>query len=420
MKKCLISKIVELRNLISKPWKSAKSFTDQQIQKMPNDSISHLALPFLKEHKFSFIKKRVQQTSVLFIFSLLLFPGLTSCNKFFKHKEVKSELIVFPSPPEQARFQFLTKISSSTDIEKPQGLFSKMVTGEERPKGMVKPYGIFLKKGKLFVCDNYTGGLEVLDLEKKSFDYFAPLGKGQFRTPINCFVDDKGYLYVADPGQSMVLVYDENGRFVKSFGEKEKFKPSDVNVYENKIFVANSANSKIYVYNNDSISKLLYTIPRADDPNAYPLCMPTNIAVSDGKVYAADFGCSKVKIYSTDGTFLDTIGRPGDQPGDFAKLKGIAVDKEGNIFCVDAAFENVQIFNKEKQFLMDFGGHFQGNGGLYLPAKIIIDYDNLKYFQQYVDPSFDLKYLVIVTSQYGPNLINIYGRVEPKVIPPIK
>ncbi|MBK6839081.1 MAG: hypothetical protein IPG90_13205 [Bacteroidetes bacterium] len=47
-----------------------------------------------------------------------------------------------------------------------------------------------------------------------------------------------------------------------------------------------------------------------------------------------------------------------------------------------------------------------------IPAKVIVDYDNLSYFQKYVDPAFDLKYLVFVTSQYGPDLINVYGRVE--------
>ncbi|MCX6294902.1 MAG: 6-bladed beta-propeller [Bacteroidetes bacterium] len=416
----LISKIVESHKIFSNVSLLAKQTPTQQMKKIEKGNInSLLKIRSYTNDLFPF-PKRIYQSNFLLLACLFILFGLSSCNKFFKHKEVKPALIIYPSPPDQARFQYLTKFTSSLDIEKEESVFSKMVLGNSRPKGMVKPYGIAIKKGKIYVCDNYAGGLEVIDLEKRKFDYFAPAGKGLLRTPLNCFLDEKDYLYVADAGRMQVVVFDENGNYVKSLGEKEKFKPSDVNVYENKIFVANSANSKVYVYSNDSISKLLYTIPREDDPEAVHLCMPTNIAISDGKVYAADFGCSKVKIYSTDGKFIDTLGSLGDAPGTFAKLKGIAVDKEANILCVDAAFENVQVFNKDKQFLMDFGGHFQGNGGLYLPAKIIIDYDNLKYFQKYVDPSFDLKYLIFVTSQYGPNLINVYGRVEPKVITPIK
>ena len=62
---------------------------------------------------------------------------------------------------------------------------------------------------------------------------------------------------------------------------------------------------------------------------------------------------------------------------------------------------------------MFFGGNYKGPGYLWLPAKVIIDYDNLSYFQKFVDPSFELKYLILVTSQYGPDKINVYGFVEP-------
>ena len=70
------------------------------------------------------------------------------------------------------------------------------------------------------------------------------------------------------------------------------------------------------------------------------------------------------------------------------------------------------MFNKDKKLLIVLGGHYKGAGDLMIPAKVIVDYDNLSYFQKYVDPAFDLKYLVFVTSQYGPDLINVYGRGE--------
>lgn len=63
---------------------------------------------------------------------------------------------------------------------------------------------------------------------------------------------------------------------------------------------------------------------------------------------------------------------------------------------------------------MFFGGSYKGPGDMWLPAKVIIDYDNLNYFQKYVHESFDLKYLIFVTNQYGPSKINIYGFVETK------
>ncbi len=350
---------------------------------------------------------------LVFILAVLsIFSGCQS-KKLAKEKAAKP-LVIYPAPPEQTRIQYLTRITTTLDLDKKQGFFSKFVVGSEKPKTMVKPYGLAIREGKIYVCDQYGGGMEIIDLNKQTMDFFRPAGKGKLRVPINCFVDEKGYLYVADAGRYEIVVFDENGNFVRSFGEKEKFKPSDVFVYDNKIFVANIANNRINVFANDSTNKLLYSFPEVEPGNLGFLCSPSNITIRQDRVYAADFGCPGIKIYSIDGTFIDTLGTQGDRPGQFAKVKGVATDKDLNVYAVDAAFENVQVFNKEGKLLIVFGGHYTGPGDLIIPAKVIIDYDNLKYFQKYVDPSFDLKYLIFVTSQYGPDLINIYGRVDPK------
>lgn len=354
-------------------------------------------------------------TFLVILTALSILSGCSS-SKISKENAAKP-LVIYPAPPEPARIQYLKRITSSLDLEKKPNLFSKLILGEEKPKSMVKPYGIAIHKGKIYVCDQYGGGMEIIDLEKQEIEFFQPQGKGKLKVPINCFVDEKGYLYVADAGRFQIVVFDENGNFVKSVGEKEKFKPVDVCVYDGKIFVANASNSKINVFSNDSLNQLLYSFPNIEPGEPGFLCSPSNIAIQNNKVYASDFGCAMIKIYSLDGTFLDTIGAMGDRPGQFSKVKGIAVDKEANVFAVDAAFENVQVFNDKGQLLIVFGGTYKGPGDLIIPAKVIIDYDNLKYFQKYVDPSFDLKYLIFVTSQYGPDLINVYGRVEEKPKP---
>lgn len=48
--------------------------------------------------------------------------------------------------------------------------------------------------------------------------------------------------------------------------------------------------------------------------------------------------------------------------GDFARPKGVAVDSEGHIYVVDAAFGNVQIFNSEGLLLLFFGQMGTGPG----------------------------------------------------------
>jgi hypothetical protein len=93
--------------------------------------------------------------------------------------------------------------------------------------------------------------------------------------------------------------------------------------------------------------------------------------------------------------------------------KGVAVDNKSNLFVVDAAFENVQIFNKDGRILMFFGGPYKKRGDMFLPADVTISYTGLDYFSKYVDDSFILKYLIFVTNQYGPDKVSVYGFVEP-------
>jgi hypothetical protein len=114
------------------------------------------------------------------------------------------------------------------------------------------------------------------------------------------------------------------------------------------------------------------------------------------------------------GEYISAVGSYGAGLAQFVRPKGIALDHEENLYVVDAGFENVQIFNKQGQLLMFFGGPYKGPGDMYLPAKVIIDYHHLRYYEKFVDPAFRLKYLIFVTNQYGPDKITVYGRLETK------
>lgn len=343
----------------------------------------------------------------------ILFIASSSCSIFKTKQSIKKELVIFPSPPDTARVQFLTSISTSNDVVKKQSSFSSFVLGENEVKTIYKPYGIDIQMGKIYICDTPIKGLEIIDLEKETFDYFIPKGKGALLLPVNCSVDENGFLYIADVQRRQIVVFDNEGNYIESFGEKENFKPTDVFVTNDKIWIANSENHRVAVYDKDS-HNLLYHFPKSETGDDDFLYSPTNICISDDKVYVSDFGDFKIKIYTHEGNFINSIGSYGKRPGQFVRPKGIAVDKSSNLYVVDAGFENTQIFDKEGQLLMFFGGSYTGPGYMWLPAKVIIDYDNLKYFEKYVDKSYNLKYLIFVTNQYGPDKINVYGSVEPK------
>jgi DNA-binding beta-propeller fold protein YncE len=86
-----------------------------------------------------------------------------------------------------------------------------------------------------------------------------------------------------------------------------------------------------------------------------------------------------VQVLASDRRFLFAFGAPGDGPGYFSRPKGVAVDSDGNIYVVDALFDNVQVFDREGQLLLAFGGPGQAAGQFWLPSEILIDKEDRIY-----------------------------------------
>jgi hypothetical protein len=326
-------------------------------------------------------------------------------------------LVIFPPPPATTRLQFLTHFTSSDDLKGRKGAFHRYLFGKEEPMNIIKPYGVAVSGKKIYICDTGLAGLEILNLEDGSFEYFIPGGKGQLQLPINCYVDQRGYLFIADANRGQVVVFDEKRQYLNAFGESENLKPTDVLVYEDRIWVCNVQDHALYAYNSADYS-LAGKLPKMVAGEEGFIRQPTNIACQDGILYVSDFGDFNIKKYAISGDYLGTIGGYGNVPGMFTRPKGIALDRDARLYAVDAAFENVQIFNAEGALLMHFGGSYQGAGAMGLPAAVEISYENLSYFEPYVDQSFELKYLVYVTNQYGPTKVNVYGFVEQRPVSP--
>jgi DNA-binding beta-propeller fold protein YncE len=347
----------------------------------------------------------------LFLGCLILLDA--GCTRHLNRTSARKQVITYPSPPDTARIQFLTTFSNSEITGNRQSGFSRFLFGNTPVKQIKKPYGIAVHDGKIYICDTGLGLLEVIDLKKNTFTYFNPQGKGKLKFPINCFVDDDGKIYVADGSRLQVIVYDAQENYLGAFGESDKFKPTDVFVSGDRIFVSNIKNNKILVYNKDT-RKLLYSFPDIEQGQPGFLYSPANLYVTRDKIYVSDIGDFKVKIYTREGNYISSVGSNGSEPGQFVRPKGIAVDTGGNLYVVDASFENTQIFNKEGHVLLFFGGPYKGPGDMWLPAKITLDYNNMKFFQKYLDPEYKLNYLIFVTNQYGPDKINVYGSISAK------
>lgn len=370
--------------------------------------------------------------SVTSLTVLALMSGLTACATGGGSlgpvgRVPDGEALVYPSPPAEPRLQFLMALSTSWQVDgtRPKESWLSRLTGEEEEERLLhyiqKPYGMAFLDNRLFICDAYLRGFVRIDLVARTFEPVKPRGQATLDVPINCDVDPvRGNLLVTDSGRDQVVVLDLDGNYrdVIEMPTEQGF-PADVVVFGDEVWVADMGDPRVHVF--DAVTfELLRSYPEPGETNdeGLPLlARPSNLDVSERGFYVSDIGDFHAKWFGHDGVQRWSVGGVGQVPGSFGRPKGIAVDSAGRVFVVDAAFENVQIFDDEARTLMFFGGPYSGLGTMYLPAQIRIYHQGIDYFRSYVDPRFELDAVVFVTNQYGPDKLSVYGLIHSRETP---
>jgi len=340
---------------------------------------------------------------------LLLLALLAGCATTPTPKET-GEAIFYPMPPEIPRLQFLVSISSERDLGKGPNWLDEFILGKTPPEKTIgRPYGIAAEKGKIYLVDRRYQKVIIIDLEQRQFSYIRDRKGGRLRDIFGLCVTEDGYKYVADKGRGQIIVFNERNEFVRAYGYEGQFSPTDVKVYDNRVYVCDIKDSEVEVLDRET-GEVIQKIggPGSEEGRLYK---PTHLALDqEGNLYVTDSFNFRIQKFDPEGNFVKSFGFHGDTLGGFARPKGIAVDREGHLYAVDVAFENVQIFDDaSKQLLLFFGGPGIEPGDMYLPANIYIDYDNVEYFRKYADKNFRLKYLVYVANQAGKYKLNVYG-----------
>jgi len=343
---------------------------------------------------------------LLFAGALFLVAGCVTT------KNTGPKYTFYPPAPDAPHLQYLTSFGTEKDLRGTgRDNFIAFVTGQA-PSYMpiLKPYGGATTTNSIYVCDT-VGVILRLELDSHKMSAISPQGPAALKLPVNLALDERGWFYVADAGREEVVILDANKNLVGTLGGKGVMEPRDVALSKDRIYIGDRLNHCVHVV--DKVTRTnLFDIPRPEEATATNsrLYQPVNLTLDDrGRLYVSDIGGYRVQVYDADGKYLRSVGRYGDNFGEFARLKGVAVDREHRLYTVDAAGQLAQIFDENGQLLMWFGEPGGSRYPLALPAKVIIDYDNTEHFRKYISPDFEVEYLVIVINQYGPRKVTVFG-----------
>ncbi len=305
----------------------------------------------------------------------------------------KPAALVFPAPPDEARFVFERTIRGSADVvpDSENSALRRALTGEARSsEGLGKPYAVTVHRGRLFVSDSAERYVKVFDVPGARFFKIGEKdGDGMLLKPLGLDTDAAGTLYVADGTAKHILVYDRDGKYLRKIAEAKMFdrlssvtvNPEGTRLYVVDIGGVTSDQHRVRVFDAQSGRHLHDIGKRGSGPGEFNL--PRDVAVGDkGQLYVVDGGNFRVQVFDANGKYLQSFGAVGKQLGNFARPKEVATDRQGNVYVVDAAFGNFQIFNADGELLMYVGerGERDAPARYMLPSGIAVDADGRIYF----------------------------------------
>jgi len=352
-------------------------------------------------------------SGLLTMFLLLL--SLAGCQTGTKVVEKPRELSFWPPAPDEPRIQFLTAYNTSADVAAAQSKMDEVMYGKPQVLPIVKPYGVAMWQGKIYVCDMRNPGITVLDLRQHIVKAVGVGGTMEITRATDVAISPDGLKYIVDRGNRAIVVLDAEDHTVSRFTPKD-FDPVSVAVYGDELFVADYTGQTVKVLNR-ATGRYLRSIGeagRGDGQFVRPLTVRLD---PSGILFVSDVLTCRVQRFTRDGKFLSVFGQVGNLPGDLVRPKHFSFDKNDYLYIADGGFSNVQIFDEHQKVVCYFGSTGAHPGAMDLPVGVYVDEnpEDLAIFKQYVSPAFKAERLILVTNQFGKQRVSVYagGRLMP-------
>ena len=247
-------------------------------------------------------------------------------------------------------------------------------------------FGIgFNKSGIWAVADYSNHRVHVYSANDELIKIFGSKGKTNclFKLPVGVAFDNKNCLYVSEYGNHRVQKFDANFEYMLQFGEEgdddgQLNHPMGIAAYKDKVYIADSANSRIAVFYTNG--KFCCNIIGGCLGDPYDLAINE---VND-QLLVIDSTCC-VRLFALDGAYTGKFSSLGTGRGQLNHPQSLAIDSNAFVFVADTYNHRVCIFNNAGMFVRSFGScgsneeqfdspqgiAFSPNGNLY-----ISDYEN--------------------------------------------
>ena len=224
---------------------------------------------------------------------------------------------------------------------------------------------------------------------------WAQLPEGwSFREVVDVEVDRDDRVYVFNRGDHPVLVFEQDGSFVSSWGEGLFVRPHGLTLGpDGMLFCVDDQGHCIRKCTLEGEELAVIGTPGEGSPaqSGEPFNQPTKVAFAPdtGDLYVSDgYGNAKVHKFSPEGEHLFSWGEYGCEKGEFNLVHSVCTDSSGKVYVADRENHRVQVFDAEGNYLTQWnnmhrpcGLHIEGDlayiGQLPTHLEVNASYPNL-------------------------------------------
>lgn len=189
----------------------------------------------------------------------------------------------------------------------------------------------------------------------------------------------KGKLFLSDSTESFIKVFDApEGKYYKvgdSDGPGQLMKPLGLDIDgAGNLFVADASARFVVVFDKDG-----KFVRKIGGPKFFDRLSSVTVDLEGERLYVVDIGgvtseLHRVRVFNArNGEHLYDIGKRGSEPGEFNLPRDVAVGKNGQLYVVDGGNFRVQVFDKNGKYVKHFGGLGRQLGNFARPKEVATD-----------------------------------------------
>ncbi len=297
--------------------------------------------------------RRRKKILILILLTLLLAALIAALYYYFTQKETPIPRATLPraktiAPP---KFLFLFDGSPKATMKRPTDV------------------AVHPKTKWVYVTDTNMHRVSVFDLNGRFFFSFKKTDQGEMRRPVYVAFNKKGDVYITDRGNESLYIYTPRGKFIKKFvaNNDPNFQwlpiamtfDQDDNLYVTDIL----KDHRVLVFNPDGSLKLSFGVvgevtKLTDDPGKF--AFPNGIVVQENRIFVSDSNNRRIQVYNKQGKFLYFI-KTGGLP------RGIDIGYKDRLHLVDVMAHSCSVFSRGGKYLVTFGEFGFDLGTFYFP-----------------------------------------------------